>query len=268
MARYKGIIPISGKVGDFIFTQRKRKTSVKEKSKKPIQLSEGSKKSGADFKRANELIKRIRQAFGPMIADYGDSEVIQRMQKAMMGVFNAIPKEQLGQKQAADGDLKLLQDLQFNPVTSLTTLLWQKPVVTIDVTSGIMVNFEAADINKLVKHEPRAVSVAFDVILGAFNLDSGKDEMIQGKKLTVQLDHAFKGARLKVPLEFAGRQLVIVGIGLHYLDSYSAIMNQKERAAAFIWVELLHDGEVVRFTPRRPDIKENVEEEGIDWEVG
>ena len=266
MARYKGIIPFSGKMGGLIFRNRKGQGEVSEEPKKPIVQSEATKKSGRDFGRAGKLVGRIKRAFNGMVSDHGDVDFTSRLQSVMMAVFNSIGVEKLGEKQAWDGDLKLLEGFQFNVLTHLDLLLWQKPKLTVEVATGLEVYFAEADVKSLVRKEKHNTAAVFEVTVGIFNLDNGTDEVVRGKKMTVNLEaDQFKGGTLKIPVTFGGRQLVVLGVGVHYLSKDERILNAKEKAAAFTYARLLNDGELVSFIPRKLVKKEPAQDDGLDW---
>jgi len=60
MAIQQGIISLSGKVGDLVFSTRKGKYIAKKKSLVPMNQTEATKKSSSDFGVASKAAIRMR----------------------------------------------------------------------------------------------------------------------------------------------------------------------------------------------------------------
>jgi hypothetical protein len=269
MARPQGIVPLSGKVGDLIFAKRNGKRHVKAKSTKPMNQTAATKKSSSDFGEASKAGARIRYAFVPLIKNYGDGTLVSRFTKHLLKVFKTIPSAFVGHKKLNQGDIGIFKGFQFNAWARLDSLLFDQPVVELE-KSGLKIVFEENLVANLFKRTARADAVVLQLMVYSLNLNGGDDEVVSIKDLVIPLDEEhFRGAKLKVPLNYVGEQVVWVALGIHYLGEKKWMIGDKtKRAAAITYVKRLNDGVEVPFVPyEQESSRAEVDEEGLDWEL-
>lgn len=268
MARQEGIIPLSGKMGDVIFSNRKGKHHAKAKSTKPMNQTAATKKSSFDFGEASKVGAGIRKAFAPLIKKYGDTTVVPRFTKHILKVFKTIPATNEVAKNLSKGDVGLFRDFQFNALIKLDSLL-HKPAEVRLVESGLHIAFKEDQIADLFKSVAKADTVVLQVMVYNLNLDGDDDEVVCVKDLLIPLaSEHFRGAKLQVPLSLIGEQAVWVAIGVHFLNKRWMICDRTKMAAAIVYVARLKDGEEVVFMSDQPVQMQATKDEGaIAWEL-
>ncbi|MCY1535200.1 hypothetical protein D9M68_705940 [compost metagenome] len=269
MARQEGIISLSGKVGDLIFSNRKGKRHAKARSTKPMNQTAATKRSSVDFGEASKIGARMRRAFAPLINEYGDTTVISRFTKHILKVFKTIPASSVGQKSLGQGNVGIFRDFQFNAFAKLDLLLLQ-PEVTLE-GSGIKVVLKENSIADLFKWVAAANAVVLQLMVYNLNLNGEDDEVVCVKDLIILLeDEHFRGAKLQIPLNLKGEQVVCVALGMHYLrEDNLRIGDRTKRAAAIVYAVRLSEGLEVAFVPDQPVVKPVEKDEGgLEWELG
>ena len=268
MAIQEGIIPLSGKMGDVIFSNRKGKKYAKAKSTKPMNQTAATKKSSSDFGEASKVGARIRKAFAPLIKKYGDTTVVSRFTRHILKVFKTIPAAYLGSKKLGDGDISIFRDFQLNASAGLNLPLNQKPKVKLD-TAGVKIAFSGNSIDSVFKWPAKANAAVLQLMVYNLDLDGHDDEVVYVKDLLVPLNSEhFKGAKLQVPLTFTGEQVVWVALGMHFLQQHGMIGDKTKRAASIVYVARLRDGEEVAFVSDQPVLRQvEKDEEGMEWEL-
>ena len=268
MAIQEGIIPLSGKMGDVIFSNRKGKKYAKAKSTKPMKQTVATKKSSSDFGEASKVGARIRTAFAPLIKQYGDTTVVTRFTKHLLKVFKTIPSTFIGSKKFGQGDVGIFKDFQFNASARLDSLLHQQPEIKLDGT-GLHIAFKGNSIADLFKRVAKADVAVLQLMVYNLSLDGDEDEVVCIKDLFIPLESEhFRGAKLQVPLNFIGEQVVWVAMGVHFLNRMGMIGDRTKRAASVVYVARLRDGLEVVFVPDQPALRHvEKDKEGIEWEL-
>ncbi|MBC7616068.1 MAG: hypothetical protein H7202_08385 [Pedobacter sp.] len=267
MAIQEGIIPLSGKMGDVIFSNRKGKKYAKAKSTKPMKQTAATKKSSSDFGEASKVGARIRNAFAPLIKKYGDTAVVSCFTKYILKVFKTIPANLVGAKKFGQGDVGVFRSFQFNESVRLDSLLHQQPEIKLDGT-GLHIAFKGNSIADLFKQVAKADAVVLQLMVYNLNFD-GDDEVVSIKDLLIPLHgEYFRGAKLQVPLNLVGEQVVWVAMGVHFLNRMGMIGDKTKRAASVVFVARLRDGLEVVFVPDQPALRHvEKDKEGIEWEL-
>lgn len=268
MATQQGLVSLSGKVGDMVFSVRKGKKHVKAASTKPMNQTEATKKSSSDFGEASKIGARMRRAFAPLITNYGDITTVSRFTKHTLKIFKTISPQLLGQKKFKDGDIKLFRDFQFNASVRLDSLLHQQPRVKLEA-SGLKIVFKQNPIGTLFKWAAKANAAVLQLMVYTLNLDDANDEVISVKDLVIALeDEHFQGAQLNIPLNLIGEQVVSVAMGMHFLAGKQIIGDKTKRAASIMYITRLSDGIEVPFVYDQPlPIEKNKDEGTITWEL-
>ncbi|HTM97786.1 MAG TPA: hypothetical protein VL088_03545 [Pedobacter sp.] len=265
MARQEGIIQLSGKLGNLVFSQKKDRNSVKAKSTKPVNQTEGSKKSSSDFGAASSAAAKIRKAFKPIFPSCGDDTLINRLNKQLIAVFKTIPKEFAGNKKLKEGDVNLLSGFQFNSGKQLDTLLLKYPTIQVLPSNHINITFvENTQLNQV----ERATAAVIELMCYNMDLNGDDNQLISVNPLTIPLIRKFGGAKLNIPLVLGGDRLVLVALGIHYLNDISSIGSRRTKAGSIIFAAKYKDGLEVPFLPLPiPEIKIEAQSVGLAWEL-
>ena len=269
MAIQEGIIPLSGKMGDVIFSNRKGKKYAKAKSTKPMRQTAATKKSSSDFGEASKVGARIRTAFAPLIKQYGDTTVVTRFTKHILKIFKTVPSTFIGSKKLGQGDVGIFKDFQFNASAKLDLLLHQQPKVKLE-GSGLNIAFKGDSIVDLFKWIAKADTAVLQLMVYNLSLDGDDDEVVCIKDLFIPLENEhFGGAKLQVPLNLIGEQVVWVAMGVHFLHQNGMIGDRTKRAASIVYVARLWDGVAVVFEAVQPALRQVEKDEGgMEWELG
>jgi len=268
MATQKGIISLSGKVGDLIFSEHQGKTRAKAKSAKPMNQTAATKKSSSDFGEASKVGARMRLAFTPLIKKYGDTTIVSRFTKQILKIFSTIPSSFIGQKKLSQGNIGIFRDFQLNTSAKLDSLLQQQPKIKLEA-NGLKISFEENKIANLFKWVAKSKTAVLQLLVYSLNFD-GEDEVIRVKDLIIDVDDAyFRGAHLRIPLNLSGEQAVYVALGIHYFGQEQFMIGDKtKRAAAIVYVARLSDGMEVSMATEQPiAVKKEKEEGSIGWEL-
>ena len=267
MAIQEGIIPLSGKMGDVIFSSRKGKKYAKAKSTKPMKQTAATKKSSSDFGEASKVGARVRNAFSPLIKQYADTTVVSRFTKHILKVFKTIPSTFVGSKKLGQGDVGIFKDFQFNASAKLDLLLHQQSEVKLE-GSGLNIAFKGNLMADLFKWVAKANAVVIQLMVYNLNFD-GDDEVVSIKDLLIPLhDEYFRGAKLQVPLNLVGEQVIWVAMGVHFLNRTGMIGDKTKRAASVVYVARLRGGLEVVFVPDQPALRHLEKDKGgMEWEL-
>ncbi len=271
MATQEGIIRLSGTLGELVFYTRKKKEIVRQKAK-PYELSETSKKAGKDFGEASKNAAYIRKAFAKGVQSYGDDHLINRLNKQMMLVFNAIPKTKQGHKKLIDGNLNLLNGFEFNGHTPLTKLLFNLPICSRSETGLLQLKFAAQPLFNLIKKVNSASIAQLQLMVFNFDLAGQAYEIFNINPLLLHFDKPdFDGARLNIQTDQQGEKALIIALGVSYLKDNSPSRNRRYYACQIINALHLKDGLVVEFVEEKEPILKmdnSSEEQGLNWEMG
>ncbi|MFC4212670.1 hypothetical protein ACFOWA_15850 [Pedobacter lithocola] len=270
MATLNGIVRFSGKVGDLIFYRSGKKDVVRRKSG-THQLSENSKKSAKDFGEASRNAAYIRKAFAPMVKDYGYGDLASRLTKRLTSVFKTIPNSTAGSKKLLEGNLKLIEGFEFNADTRLDRLLIRQPKVSWLPDGLIELELPKIEMKHLVKTVIQADAFVMQVMVFNWNVHDGDYEILKVNDLKVAFSQVhFPGAKLHVPVVQQGDRIVLLAIGICYLQDQFRKEDRRYFACQISHCYHIKDGvEVVFVEP----IKEKVvpieeAQSGLSWELG
>lgn len=142
MAFQIGLLKLRGTLGDITFYKSKDGYIAKEKTsldKARIETDpnfQRTRENGAEFGRAGQAGKFLRNAFAPSIKRISDSKMVGRLTKLMLKVIQADIIDVRGERNVINGDLTLLKRFEFNAGAILTNTLKATLVSTIDRVSG------------------------------------------------------------------------------------------------------------------------------------
>ncbi|KQN35791.1 hypothetical protein ASE92_06500 [Pedobacter sp. Leaf41] len=269
MATLNGIVRFSGQLGDLVFYRRGKKDVVRY-APTVHHLSENSRKSATDFGNASRNAAYIRKAFAALVKDYGYGDLHNRLNKKLIEIFKTAPPTQAGQKNLVDGNIKLLQEFQFNAATRLEQLLIQKPKVML-TEGSIQLLLPKIQTKNLVKFVPKSDDFVLQLSIFSFEVCSEKYEIVKVNDLRFSLEQShFPGAKLQIPVEQEGNRILLVAIGLHYLHEESRKDDRRYYGCQISHCFHIQDGVEVAFVApliERVELLDE-EEQGLSWEMG
>ncbi|WP_316832916.1 hypothetical protein [Pedobacter aquatilis] len=270
MATLNGIVRFSGQLGDLVFYKRGKKDVVRQKTS-AYQLSEKSRKSAHDFGEASRNAAYIRKAFAPMVKSYGYGDLHNRLNKRLVAVFATVPAANAGNKRLADGNVALLQGFEFNAATRLERLLHLLPEIHLLNPGSFQLLLPKVETGMLLRVMPKADFAVLQVMVFNFNLNNGQYEIIQVNDLQVAMaEKTFPGAKLSLPVEPDGDRVLLVAIGISYVEDGSRRNDRRYFACQLVHCLHLRDGvEVVFETPVKERVVVKEERvDGVRWELG
>ncbi len=138
MARQKGLIKLTGPIGDVSFYKTaedgylaRTKGGVDGDRIKNSPEFQRTRENGAEFGRAGAAAKLLRQAFRALIANASDSRMASRLTAEMVKVVKADATSARGERNILDGETELLRGFDFNDKGKLTRTFFA-PYVTND----------------------------------------------------------------------------------------------------------------------------------------
>lgn len=140
MAKYSGLFPIEGTIGDLCFYKTKhgyivrRKSSIDKKRIRTDPAYARVRKNGADFGTAARAGKLIRSAFRPLIQCASDPGLTGRLTSTLLRVIQADQDNPHGERTVQKGDQQLLEGFEFNQYSHLANRIRMGFTVSIDRT--------------------------------------------------------------------------------------------------------------------------------------
>lgn len=142
MARQKGIIKLKGSIGDVSFYKSKNGYLAREKSGvdperiKNDPAFQRTRENGSEFGRAGRAGRIIRTAFRPLLIRTADSALTSRLTRILLKVLQSDTNNVRGERRVQEGNLKLLQNFEFNEVGKLSATLYAPYEVAVDRVAG------------------------------------------------------------------------------------------------------------------------------------
>lgn len=145
MARQQGIIPLKGTIGNITFYKSgdgylaREKGGIDANRIATDPAFQRTRENGAEFGRAGNGSKMLRNAFRQMLQLSADRLMTSRLTRAMMTVIKADAVNERGLRNIIDGEAELLQGFEFNQQGKLATTLYAPFTATIDRVAGTLV---------------------------------------------------------------------------------------------------------------------------------
>lgn len=142
MARQKGPLKVKGKIGDLSFYKSQDGYLLREKggvSKHRIMNDpnfQRTRENGAEFGRAGMSGKLFRRTFAPAVGKSKDRLMASRLHRLMVRIERTDVINKRGHRSVANGDLRLLEDFEFNAKSGFGKQLYENTVVTVDRVTG------------------------------------------------------------------------------------------------------------------------------------
>ncbi len=230
-----------------------------EKKPLPIKQSEGTRKSATDFGEASKGASRIRKAFAPLVKDYGEDGLVNRLNRIMIVALKIA-----GGRTFGDAYLRFLCGFRFNPSQQVGNLWPPLPVIKLD-QEGLTI--------QVSKFQPPRIKQAthsvFQLMVASLDLAGDADEVIKAKKLTVEMDRELEPLKLRIPLNLSGDRALFIAVGIHHFNGHAILTDIRSFACDIVYAERIKDGHIIDLkiednTPPTDD--DHLEDDGVDWE--
>ena len=145
MGRQDSLIQLRGSVGNLSFYKTqdgylaRKRTGVTGDRFKTDPKFQRIRENAAEFTRAGQATRLIRSAFRTALLNVADNRVTSRLVATMLKVIHTDPLSARGERHAANGEIGLLQDFDFNEGASLKTTFRAPYAAVIDRAAGTMV---------------------------------------------------------------------------------------------------------------------------------
>lgn len=144
MAKQGGTMQVSGDIGNVSFFRREGKFFARKKATvNPARFKtdpgfERVRENSAEFTRAANASKILRDAMRNITADSSDSRSYNRLFSIMMRALKADGISDRGRRNVIDGELGFVKGFDFNITAELTAIFKAQFVPTIDRAAGTM----------------------------------------------------------------------------------------------------------------------------------
>ena len=145
MAQQKGIIPLSGTIGNITFYKSGDGYLAREKGGIDANriandpAFQRTRENGAEFGRAGAAGKVLRTSLRSLLQNTADSRMVGRLTREMMKVIQADAVNERGLRNVIDGEAELLEGFDFNVNGKLGTTLYAPFTGAINRVTGELV---------------------------------------------------------------------------------------------------------------------------------
>lgn len=176
MARQDGVIKIQGQMGGISFYKSKDghlarlKSGISSDRIKNDPAFARTRENGAEFGRAGVSGKLLRTAFRNLTQNARDGRMISRLTQQMMKVVQSDSLNARGERNAANGDVTLLEGFEFNSGSQLDKMFFVPYEATIERAGGIL-TIDIPEFNPKQQITAPPGATHFRLIAGAAELD-------------------------------------------------------------------------------------------------
>ena len=176
MPKQRGIIKLDGTIGDITFYRTKDGYMAREKggiSAQRMQTDpafERTRENMAEFGRAGQAGKYLRNSVKQLIKGASDSRMQNRMTRAMMKVIHLDSVNPRGKRNVIDGEAELLQGFEFNAGSPLETSFTAPLTITLDRATGDA-NISIAPFVPQVEVTAQPGTTHFKLVAGAADIN-------------------------------------------------------------------------------------------------
>ena len=196
MAKQKGIIKLTGKIGDLSFYKSKDGYLAREKGGvdgeriKNDPAFARTRENGSEFGLAATAGKTLRNAFRPMMMSAADNRVTSRLTKLMSGIRKLDTTSDRGQRSVAvaivDQPAKdMLKGFNFNIRAMLNAILYRP--ITLDPATGEIEIADLIPVNHIAA-SGNATHVSFTAAWANVNFADGTYELSLSSAMNLPLD--------------------------------------------------------------------------------
>ena len=185
MAKQKGIIKLTGKIGDLSFYKSKDGYLAREKGGVDGERIKNdpafvrTRENGSEFGLAAKAGKLLRDTFRPMMMRAADNRVTSRLTRMMSQIRKLDTTSDRGQRSVAvaisnQPAKDMLKGFNFNIRSMLNTILYRP--ISLDPATG---EIEIVDLNPLnhIAAPPNATHVSFTAAWANVNFNDGTNEL-------------------------------------------------------------------------------------------
>ncbi len=176
MARQTGIIKLKGTIGGISFYKTTDGHLAREKGGVDANriandpAFQRTRENGSEFGRAGKGGKLLRNAIRILLQNAKDKRVVSRLTKTLVAVTKTDTTNERGLRTLQDGDLKLLENFEFNLNGKLGTTLFAAFTKAFDrVTGQATLNIDA--FSPTLRINAPTGTTHFKVVMGAAELD-------------------------------------------------------------------------------------------------
>lgn len=250
MAIQTGPFPLSGRFGNAVFYTARGKHFVRQ-APASVKQSENTRKSGTDFGSNNTAVRMMNAAFRPMMGKLAYAHFYHRLNRKMLKVLHSIPKEQLGIRKIAEGDLSLLVGFEFNRFKSVIGLAFFSPAIEINLAGDTVISVPPLHPGKAFKAHKDAATVVIRFRCCVFRFEDEDGAYRQPADLIIPLHQTvFPGGRIRIPMEGAEDCACIIGFTVHFLTKeHTEIHDREYYGGCFLTAINIMDGQIIPYTP-------------------
>lgn len=142
MARQKGVLKITGTLGDITFYKSKDGYLVREKGGVDSNRLRNdpnfqrTRENSSEFGRAGKAGKTLRTSLRSLLKDVADFRMTSRLTQQMMRVIQLDETSVRGQRNVIDGETELLEGFDFNQNAKFGTCFFAPYQLNLDRSSG------------------------------------------------------------------------------------------------------------------------------------
>ncbi|HNP23822.1 MAG TPA: hypothetical protein PKM63_17970 [Panacibacter sp.] len=180
MARQAGIFPLEGTIGNVNFyrsidgylVRRKGGASADKIQKDPT--FERTRENMSEFGRASTAARLLRSSLRPLIQHAADCRMVSRLHQRMLSAIRADTVSPRGQRNATDGDMRLLKGFTFNMAVKPDAILFIPYAISFTRSSGvIMASFEPFIAAATIAAPPCTTYFRISLAASAVDFDNG-----------------------------------------------------------------------------------------------
>lgn len=207
---------IHGRIGNVVYRRLGDVTVVQSVPTK-VRQTDATKLRAKEFGLASSAAKVLRQVFsGP--ATHADSRVVNRLGQAVLkAIRNGEPSaEDLGDLH--HGNLSFIEGFQFNPKSTVASVLLEKPVVNLREGGRIAVSILAIEKGNLV-FPAYSHSCTMRIMVVAVDFKKEYYQYLGYKDITIKNGKALAAEEWLVDEAAEAGSIVMVSLSLHYFSS-------------------------------------------------
>ncbi len=225
MAQQESFIKLKGKIGDLTFYKTRNGYQVREaKGLDPQRVLtdprfQRTRENGAEFGRAAQASKLLRDAIRPLVLMDADAKMPNRLSSRMMRVIKADAVNDRGERKVLGENIGLLQGFNFNGAAQLVNTLFVIPMASIDRAAGVLqVQVPAFDPKVALANPPSTTHFQFHAAGLAIDFDAGSHELVVAEGAVMPIDAPAEATVLDITLPEATTAPLFLVFGIDFLQ--------------------------------------------------
>lgn len=249
MARQKGIIKLKGSIGDVSFYKSKNGYLAREKGGvdaeriKNDPAYQRTRENGSEFGRAGRAGRVIRTAFRPLLIRTADGRMTSRLTKQLIRVLHQDSTNTRGERKVEKGNLKLLQNFEFNVEGKLNSTFYANYEVSVNRSTGTAV----IDIGEYIPKErlmfPQgATHMKLLAAIGEIDFESETSIFSSAESEEVEIGtDTVAASQLSMNFTANSEKTILLAFGIEFFqnvnDQLYAIKNGSYNCLSLVFVE-------------------------------